>query len=92
MAHTISFLLSSDAASMRRHRVYSGENVSAFVVHCEVSSGEFQELDAESLENGHTIASVWCKNGMAISAAVRRVWPDGSLGPVIGRIHSRMAA
>lgn len=74
----LSFLLSSDAAAQRMI-----ERKPRFVVHAEARGGEFSELDAECAQHAHNIASAWTQNGLADSAAVRRVFHDGSLGQPI---------
>jgi len=78
MAHSLSFLLSSEAASARMI-----ERKPAFVVHAEVSPGSDEpmvELDADSFERAHNIAQNWLVYGRAASAAIRKVHTDGTLG------------
>jgi len=83
MGYSVEWLMGNEAAQQRM-----ASRKPAFVVHAETVRTGMQELDAESVEHAHTIASAWCRNGMATSAAVRRVFPDGSLSKVVGRIHS----
>jgi len=79
MAHSLSFLLSSEAAESRMV-----ERKPAFVVHVETSSDfnvadRFVELDADDLGHAADLADAWvCKMGNA-SAAIRRTFPDGTL-------------
>ena len=78
MAHSLSFLLSSEAASARMI-----ERKPAFVVHLEVApytDAPMTELDADSLAHASTIACHWLVNGMAHSAGIRKVSNDGTLG------------
>lgn len=79
MAHSLSFLLSSEAASARMI-----ERKPAFVVHVETSgdmsvADRFVELDADSIEHAGKIADAWVNSMGNVSAAVRRVMPDGTL-------------
>lgn len=79
MAHSLSFLLSSEAASARMT-----ERKPAFVVHVETHSDmgvadRFVELDADGIDHASNLADAWV-NGMGnASAAVRRVMPNGTL-------------
>lgn len=81
MALSLSFLLSSAAASQRANR----EPSARFVVHAEVVSGmdreseRFVEIDADDVEHAHTLARHWIDTFGAISAAVRRKEPNGAL-------------
>jgi hypothetical protein len=78
MAHSLSFLLSSEAASARMV-----ERKPAFVVHAEVapsSDAPMVELDADSHDHAYTLAQNWLVHGRAASAAVRKVNADGTLG------------
>jgi hypothetical protein len=78
MAHSLSFLLSSEAASARM-----SERKPAFVIHAEVSPGSDEpmvELDADSFEHAHNLAQNWLVYGRAASAAIRKVYADGTLG------------
>ena len=59
----------------------------AWVAHCETREG-FVELDADDADHADRLCNEWVNHGRAISAAKRRVFPDGTLGPVVGRIHS----
>jgi len=78
MAHSLSFLLSSEAASARM-----AERKPSFVVHLEVSpytDEPMTELDADSRDNAYNIARTWLTNGRAHSAGIRKVRTDGTLG------------
>jgi len=78
MAHSLSFLLSPEAASARMN-----ERKPAFVVHLEVApytDEPMTELDAENRDHAYTIARNWLINGTAHSAGIRRVKDDGTLG------------
>jgi len=78
MAHSLSFLLSSEAASARM-----AERKPSFVVHAEVapsSDAPMVELDADSFEHAHNLAQNWLVYGRAASAAIRKVHADGTLG------------
>lgn len=78
MAHSLSFLLSSEAASARMI-----ERKPAFVVHAETSPSSNEpmvELDADSREHAHNLAQEWLTHGRAVSAAIRDVRADGTLG------------
>ena len=78
MAHSLYFLLSSNAASARM-----AERKPKFVVHAEVSPSSNEpmvELDADSFDHAHGIAQEWLTHGRAVSAAIRAVRADGTLG------------
>ena len=78
MAHSLSFLLSSEAASARMT-----ERKPAFVVHAEVASGSNEpmvELDADTRDHAQNLAQNWLTHGRAASAAIRKVRADGTLG------------
>jgi len=79
MAPSLSFLLSSDAASARMV-----ERKPAFVVHVETHgdasiADRFVELDADDIEHAGNLANAWVNRMGNSSAAVRRVMPDGTL-------------
>lgn len=79
MAHSLSFLLSSEAASSRMI-----ERKPTFVVHVEVDSDmsvsdRFVELDADGIEQAGNLANAWVNSMGNASAAIRRVMPDGKL-------------
>lgn len=79
MAHSLSFLLSADAAEKR-----IAERKPAFVVHVETSSDmsvadRFVELDADDAEQAGNIADAWVDRMGNASAAIRRVMLDGTL-------------
>jgi hypothetical protein len=78
MAHSLSFLLSSEAATARM-----AERKPSYVCHMEVdtmSDACMVELDANSRDHAHTLAQSWLTNGRAISAGIRKVNADGTLG------------
>lgn len=78
MAHSLSFLLSSEAASARMI-----ERKPTYVCHMEVdtmSDACMVELDADSFIHARTLAQNWLTHGSAISAGIRKVNTDGSLG------------
>ena len=78
MAHSLSFLLSSDAASARMI-----ERKPSVVVHLEVApytDAPMTELDADNRDHAYTLARHWLINGMAHSAGIRSVKADGTLG------------
>jgi len=78
MAHSLSFLLSSEAASARMI-----ERKPAFVVHAEVapnSDAPMVELDADSRDHARYLAQSFLVHGRAVSAARRTVYADGTLG------------
>jgi len=78
MAHSLSFLLSSEAATARM-----AERKPAFVVHAEVdtmSDASMVELDADSRDHAYTLTQNWLTHGRAISAGIRKVHADGTLG------------
>jgi hypothetical protein len=78
MAHSLSFLLSSEAATARM-----AERKPSFVVHVEVApytDAPLTELDAENRNHAYTLAQNWLTNGRAVSAGIRRVRADGTLG------------
>lgn len=87
MAHSLSFLLSSEAASQR-----AIARKPRFVVHAEVVSGlcreadRFVELDADDIGHAHTLADAWVNRMGAASAAIRRCDADGSLHKPCGII------
>lgn len=79
MAHSLSFLLSADAAGQR-----IVERKPAFVVHVETSSDmgvadRFVELDADDAEHAGNLADAWVDRMGNASAAIRRVMADGTL-------------
>ena len=77
MAHSLSFLLSSKAATARM-----AERKPAYVCHMEVDTMSdtcMVELDADSRDHAYTLARTWLTNGRAISVGIRRVRPDGTL-------------
>ena len=82
----LSFLLSHEAATKR-----AMERKPNFVVHVETCGNisvldRFVELDAEDLENAHNIARAWVHDMGNASAAIRRVYPDGTLDKPSGII------
>jgi len=88
MPHSLSFLLSTEAAKARMV-----ERKPAFVVHVETTSNfefpdRFVELDANEVTQAENIAFGWLKRDN-ISAAMRRVLHDGSLTDVIGPIFDQ---
>jgi len=77
MAHSLSFLLSSEAATARM-----AERKPSYVVHLEVApytDAPLTELDAESRNHAQNIAQNWLTNGRAVSAGIRKVRADGTL-------------
>ena len=77
MAHSLSFLLSADAAMARFNR---NPDVK-FVVHLEMDNDSLMvELDADSAEHARSIARDWLINGRCYSAGVRNVGEFGTLG------------
>lgn len=80
MAQSLSFLLSSEAAVQRATR-----STASFVVHAETVSGldreteRFVEIDADDVDHAHNLARHWVDVFGAVSAAVRRRDPDGTL-------------
>lgn len=76
MAHSLSFLLSADAAIAR-----FGRNPDAkFVVHLEMDNDSLMvELDADSAEHARNIARDWLINGRCYSAGVREIGDFGVL-------------
>ena len=82
MTSSITFLSSGQAASERMIA-----RRPAWVVHAETSADLFVELDADDQDHAHRLAAHWVTNGLAMTAAAHRVFPDGSLGPVNGRIY-----
>ena len=78
MAHSLSFLLSSEAASARM-----ADRKPAYVCHMEVdtmSNAPMVELDADDLTHARTLAASWLTNGRASSVGIRNVNADGTLG------------
>ena len=78
MAHSLSFLLSSEAASARM-----ADRKPAYVCHMEVdtmSDASMVEMDAEGLAHARTLAASWLTNGRALSVGIRKVKSDGTLG------------
>jgi len=79
MAHSLSFLLSSEAAQGRMV-----ERKPAFVVHLEITSDmnvadRFLEFDVDDLGHAEGIAKAWINKMGITSAAIRRVMHDGEL-------------
>lgn len=92
MAHSLSFLLSSEAAQGRMV-----ERKPAFVVHVETSSDmnvadRFVELDADDLGHAGDLAHAWVKSMGNASAAIRRVMHDGELHKPCAIIQSTRGA
>jgi hypothetical protein len=83
MSCPLSYFFDRDVAEKRM-----ASRKPAWVVHCEVSIGSFIEVDAGDADHARALAQNWVKNGAALSAAVRRVFPDGTLGAVIGSVES----
>ena len=78
MAHSLSFLLSSEAAQARMI-----ERKPAYVCHMEMdtmSDASMVELDADSFTHARTLAQNWLTHCRAISAGIRKVNADGTLG------------
>lgn len=79
MPHSLSFLLSTEAAKARMV-----ERKPAFVVHVETTSNfefpdRFVELDANEVTQAENMAITWVRHMGNTSAAVRRVLHDGTL-------------
>jgi len=77
VAHSLSFLLSSEAATARM-----AERKPSYVVHLEVApytDAPLTELDAENRDHAYNIARTWLTNGRAVSVGIRRVRVDGTL-------------
>jgi len=79
MPHSLSFLLSTEAAKARMV-----ERKPAFVVHVETTSNfefpdRFVELDANEVTQAENMAKTWVRHMGNTSAAVRRVLHDGTL-------------
>jgi len=79
MPHSLSFLLSTEAAKARMV-----ERKPAFVVHVETTSNfefpdRFVELDANEVTQAENMANTWVRHMGNTSAAVRRVLHDGTL-------------
>lgn len=76
MAHSLSFLLSADAAIAR----FSRNPDAKLVVHLEMDNDSLMvELDADSAEHARNIARDWLINGRCYSAGVRAVGDFGVL-------------
>lgn len=78
MPHSLSFLMSSEAAEARSKRN------TKFVLHLEVQNASFSddcmtEVDATDLAHAHRIACDWLIHGRAYSVGVRQVKSDGSI-------------
>tara|TARA_R100001510_G_C7653586_1_gene211887 strand:- start:3390 stop:3653 length:264 start_codon:yes stop_codon:yes gene_type:complete len=79
MAQSLSFLLSSEAATARM-----AERKPSFVVHIETHGDmsvddRFIELDATNLNGAMRLIDTWMRGEKYASAAMRRVMPDGTL-------------
>ena len=78
MAHSLSFLLSSEAADQRMR-----QRNPKWVVHAEVDPNTDEpmlELDAENREQADAIARNWLIRGSCVSCGIRYVNRDGTLG------------
>lgn len=78
MAHSLSFLLSPEAADQRMR-----QRNPKWVVHAEVSPSTNEpmlELDAEDRDQAVAIASNWLIRGSCVSCGIRYVHHDGTLG------------
>ncbi len=82
MTFSIFFLRSDQAATSRMIA-----RRPAWIVHAETAPDRFVELDCDDADHAHRLAAHWVANGLAMTAAARRVFPDGKLGPVNGRIY-----
>tara|TARA_R110000744_G_scaffold3068_3_gene11991 strand:- start:887 stop:1213 length:327 start_codon:yes stop_codon:yes gene_type:complete len=93
MTHSIEWLTSKDAAYERFKRLSGDDEVAAFnsiarhqyVVHVEFNSNfenpkRFQEIDADGVSHGLVLLRHWLMVHGAVSAALRKVDRDGSLG------------
>ena len=87
MPHTMNFLLSSEAAADRVTRLgrqiqWCGKPVR--VVHVEIhgalgEASRFEEFDAPFDRMAHFIVKTWLTRHGASTAAIRMVYPDGTL-------------
>ena len=80
MPHSIDFLLSDKAAAGRLARG------PGFVVHAEIKPGRYVELDADDMAHADRLAATWVRECGAVNAAIRRVYPAGTLGEAISGI------
>lgn len=92
MAHSLKFLLSTEAAEMRINRldgVLSFENNNKFVVHVEVSAilddeARFLEFDAPTEADAMKIGKRWLSHHGATTFAVRLIRNNGLLSKPFG--------
>lgn len=78
MAHSLSFLMSEDAAVSRAKR----NKDHGYVVHLEIDAfmdANMIELDATDVHHARAIARDWLVNGRCISAGIRERKPSGVL-------------
>ena len=79
MAHSLSFLISAEAAAERMV-----ERKPNFVVHIELDHGSdvadrFVELDCITLNGAMRLIDDWMRDGKYASGSMRRVMDDGEL-------------
>lgn len=82
MAHSFAFIFGADAVAGRALRrtpvgVEHGHKGAVCIV--ELRPGEYEELDADSVEHARTLATAWVQRHMAISASVWSVNARGEL-------------
>lgn len=77
MAHSLSFLRSSEAAEGRKARG------AKWIVWAEVKSFCHFELDADDADHAQRLARHWVSTMGAMSSSFQRVFADGSLGGAV---------
>jgi hypothetical protein len=82
MPYSQAFIFGADAHAGRLARrtpegVEHGHK--GFVVVLEIRTGEYDELDADSVEHAGRLAEMWVDNRMAQTASIQKVNADGSL-------------
>ena len=78
MAHSLSFLMSEDAAVSRAKR----NTDHGYVVHLEIDAftrANMIELDATDVHHARAIARDWLMNGRCLTAGIRERRPSGIL-------------
>lgn len=82
LGYDFSFIFGSASSTGRNSRRANGPEEyghRGVVVVVELSHMRYQELDADSVEHGCSLAQDWCKHGRSIAASVWTVADNGSL-------------
>jgi hypothetical protein len=89
MSETMSNLLSPNGTKTRYIQVLHHASMKkdfAFVVQVDMHNDKFCELDAPTFDKAREIATMLIETLDFPKAYVRRVYPDGTVGDMIGRV------